>query len=277
MELFDKIREASQYLQTTLKLDQIDFGIILGTGLTNFPSALENAVTIAYKDIPHFPLSTVEGHKSYCIYGMLHGKKVLCFAGRFHYYEGYSPDEITFPIRVLKSLKASMVCLSNAAGGVNPSYVEGDLVIIKDHINFMPFNPLRGENDDRLGLRFPDMSEAYDRSLRSIAKQVFAEQAIKHQEGVYLGLQGPSLETPAEYTFFKNMGADLIGMSTVPEVIVAVHAEIPVLAFSIVTNVFNPDNIKSTSLEAVIKVVQKAETKCLHLLSQIIKQIPTTH
>ncbi len=277
MELFNKIEEASHYLQTTLDLKTIDIGIILGTGLTSLPSALSNTQKIEYQSIPHCPTSTVEGHKNHCIYGEWHGKKVLCFAGRFHYYEGYNATEISFPVRLIKSLSASALCLSNAAGGLNLAHNEGDIVFIKDHINFMPFNPLRGANDLRLGVRFPDMSEAYNKSLLSIAKQACSLTQTHYLEGVYLGLQGPSLETPAEYTCFKNMGADLIGMSTVPEVIVAKHSELPVLAMSIVTNVFNPENVKTTSLESVIEVVQKAETKCLHLMSEIIKQIPTRH
>lgn len=277
MDQYNKIIEATDFLRTTLNIDKIDVGIILGTGLTNLPNEIMDAQQINYSDIPHFPKSTVEGHKNYCIYGHWQHKNVLCFAGRFHYYEGYSAEEITLPIRVLKGLQVEALCLSNAAGGLNEDFLEGDIVAIKDHINFMPFNPLRGANDNRLGLRFPDMSEAYSHMLRDIAKDVYKSSDSTYKEGVYLGLQGPSLETPAEYSFFKKMGVDLIGMSTVPEVIVAKHCEIPVIALSVVTNVFDPNNIKTTSLESVIEVVQKAESKCLHLMSQIIKQIPTNH
>lgn len=249
-------------------------GLILGTGLGKLAADIEVEAEIPYTDIPSFPRSTVPGHAGKLILGYLGGMPVIGFAGRFHYYEGYDMQEMTLPVRIMQAYGVSRVLISNAAGGLNPAYQGGDLVIIHDHINFFPDNPLRGINSDSHGDRFPDMLHAYDKLLIKHAEQVAARMGIGVHRGTYLGLQGPNLETPAEYRFFHQIGADLVGMSTIPEVIAAKHAGIPVLAFSIVSNMCYPtEQLTETHLDDVLRVVGAASEKLGSLAVGILEEL----
>lgn len=248
--------------------------IMMGTGLSSIVDGMVECDSIDYKDIPYFPQSTVQSHKGKLVVGKLNGQKVLVLAGRWHYYEGYSSKELTFPIRVLKELGVDSIIFTNVSGGVNGDYNAGDLVIIKDHINAIPDHPLRGLNDDRLGPRFPDMLKTYSHSLREKIKRAADQLNIPIHEGVYYGLQGPSLETPAEYIMINKVGADLVGMSTVPEVIVAKHAGMNIAAVSIVSNVcFPPERITETTVEEVIEVANQASDKLNQILGVLVKSI----
>lgn len=254
---------------------RIDFspeiGVILGTGLGPLANSIHVELEVPYADIPMFPKSTVQGHSGKLIFGELSDRKVMAFSGRFHYYEGYTMQDMTISVRLMKAMGVQKMIVSNAAGGVNPAYTAGQIVIIRDHINMFPDNPLRGVNADSFGLRFPDMLHAYDKSLIAEAEKVASELEIDIKKGVYLGLPGPNLETPAEYAFYHQVGADLVGMSTIPEVIVAKHAEIPVLAFSIVSNMCYPiELIKETSIEDVIAVVNQASRKLIRLVEGLL-------
>jgi purine-nucleoside phosphorylase len=272
-DLYNKIIEAQNYLSEELK-DEPVTGVILGTGLGGLVDRMELIQSIPYGQIPHFPVSTVKSHRGTLILGRLSGKCILVMSGRFHYYEGYSSQEITFPVRVMKALGIQQIIISNASGGINPNYNNGQIVLIKDHINLIPDHPLRGKNDDRLGVRFPDMKEAYDDRLREIARSAAEEMNYNLEEGVYVGFQGPTLETPAEYVYLHRIGGDMVGMSTVPEVIVAKHCEVPVLVLSLVSNVcYPPERIKETSLEDVIKVVGDASPQFCDLVEKIIGRI----
>lgn len=250
-----------------------DIGIVLGTGLGRFVDSMEVERTIDYTDIPHFPVSTVESHSGKLIFGTLHGKKILAMQGRFHYYEGYSMQEVTFPIRVMKSLGVNMLFLSNAAGAMNPDFKKASLMLIDDHINLLPENPLRGKNIDEIGPRFPDMSAPYSKKLNQLISETASQQGIHLNKGVYVAVQGPNLETRAEYRFLRKIGADVVGMSTVPEVIVANHAGLPCAAISVLTDECDPDNLQPVDIEEIISVANKAETKLIQLLSAVIKQI----
>ncbi|OAG27899.1 purine-nucleoside phosphorylase [Thermodesulfatator autotrophicus] len=247
--------------------------IILGTGLSGVAEEMEKDLVIPYTEIPHFPRSTVESHKGNLIVGRLSGLEIAVFQGRFHYYEGYSTREITFPLRVLSLMGARLLIISNAAGGLNLSFRPGDLMLIADHINLIPENPLRGENYEDWGPRFPDLSEAYSKRLRHLAKAV-AQGQVSLQEGVYVAVPGPSLETPAETRFLRLIGADAVGMSTVPEVIVARHAGLEILGLSVIANVNDPDNFEPILLEDVIANAQKAEKKMLFLIKELLKSLP---
>ena len=243
-------------------------GIILGTGLSNLVDHIDTEVEIPYADIPHFPVSTVQSHKGKLVFGHFQGIPVMAMAGRFHYYEGYTAKQITFPVRVMAAMDVKRLVISNAAGSVNPDIEAGDIVFVRDHINLHPENPLRGENDERLGPRFPDMLNAYDRRLNAKGIAIAKELGIRIHEGVYLSLQGPNLETPAEYRFAHVVGADLVGMSTVPEVIVARHADLPVLVLSVATNKCYPlEELTETTVDEVIAVAQSAEPKMRDILS----------
>lgn len=244
-------------------------GIVLGTGLGELATQITERQEIPYHDIPNFPVSTVEGHSGKLIIGKLGGTKVLAMQGRFHFYEGYSMKEVTFPVRVMKELGVETLLLSNAAGGMNPEFKIGELMIIKDHINLFPEHPLRGKNYDELGTRFPDMSNAYDATLREKAKKIAAKHGIRIKEGVYVGTQGPTFETPAEYKFFATIGGDAVGMSTVPEVIVAVHAGIKVFAMSIITDLGIEGKVTAVSHEEV----QKAANSVQPLMTTIMKEL----
>lgn len=248
--------------------------IMMGTGLSSIVDGMEDCSMIDYSDIPHFPQSTVQSHKGKVVVGKLNGREVLVLAGRWHYYEGYNTKELTFPIRVLKQLGVETIIFTNVSGGVNGDYNAGDLVIIKDHINAIPDHPLRGANDDRLGPRFPDMLKTYSHSLRDKIKSAATQLDIPIHEGVYYGLQGPSLETPAEYVMINKVGADLVGMSTVPEVIVAKHAGMNIAAVSIVSNVcFPPERITETTLEEVILVANQASDKLNRILGALVMDL----
>lgn len=271
--LFEQIEIAKAFLEP-YKADSCTLGIILGTGLGTLTKDMEIHHRIPYQDIPHFPVSTVESHAGELLFATLNNVPVIALAGRFHYYEGYSAQELTFPIRVLKSLGVQTLVISNAAGSTRADLEAGDLVLIKDHINLHPDNPLRGRNDDRLGLRFPDMMHAYAPRLRSMAKELGKDLDIELKEGVYVGLQGPNLETPAEYNFINIIGGDLVGMSTVPEVLVARHANMEVLAISVVSNKCFPiESLTETTLEEVIEVVEKASNKLTKLVFNLVNKL----
>jgi purine-nucleoside phosphorylase len=244
-------------------------GIVLGTGLGALAHEIEAEAAIPYPEVPHFPRSTVESHKGQLVCGKLAGHTVMAMEGRFHLYEGYSPWQVTFPIRVMKELGCRLLIVSNAAGGLNPLHEKGDLIVIEDHINLMGLNPLIGPNDDRLGPRFPDMIEPYDRGLQSLALEVALQANIVARRGVYVAVVGPNLETRAEYRFLRDMGADVVGMSTVPEVLVAVHAGLKVLGFSIVTDMCLPDALQPVRIEEIIAVANEAESK----LSRVVRGV----
>jgi purine-nucleoside phosphorylase len=233
-------------------------GIVFGTGLGALAEKIDITLSVSYSDIPHFPVSTVEFHKGNLLYGHITGVPVIVMQGRFHYYEGYSMQQITFPVRVMKELGIEYLLLSNAAGGLNLSYKKGDLVIIEDHINLLPDNPLRGMNDPEMGNRFADMSCPYDKRLRQLLKDSFNKQGIIPKEGIYVAVQGPSLETRAEYRWLRNMGADIVGMSTVPEVIVAAQMGLPCAAVSVITDECDPDNLQPVNIGEIIEILGRA-------------------
>ncbi len=249
-----------------------DVAMILGTGLGNLAQKVRKSAEIEYGDIPNFPVSTVESHAGRLVFGELSGRKVAVMEGRFHYYEGYSPDEVTFPVRVLKELGAKILIVSNAAGGLNLDYKKGEIVLIEDQINFMGINPLIGPNDARLGDRFPDMCEPYSERLIAIAEKAAKKEKIDIRRGVYIGVTGPNLETRAEYRMMRGMGADLVGMSTVPEVIVGVHSRMEVLGLSIVTDVCDPDHLEPVDIREIIKTANEAGPKLDRLLTVAIKE-----
>jgi len=249
-----------------------DVAIILGTGLGGLAGRIAVEETIAYADIPGFPLSTVESHAGRLLCGTLSGKTVVAMQGRFHRYEGYSLAQVTFPVRVLRALGAGTLIVSNACGGMHPLWAAGDLMLIADHINLLGDNPLIGPNDDRLGPRFPDMSEPYDRTLRGVARTVAAELKVTLREGVYVSVPGPNLETRAEYRFLRGIGADVVGMSTVPEVIVATHGGMRVLGISIITDQCLPDALEPASVEKIIAVASRAEPHLTALVCGVLER-----
>ena len=267
--MLTKIKGAAEYIQAKTGFSP-ETGIILGTGLGGLVDEIEISFSLPYESIPHFPVSTVEGHHGKLIFGKLGNKKVVAMQGRFHYYEGYDMHEVTFPIRVMKSLGIKELFLSNASGGVNPGFEIGDLMIINDHINHFPTNPLIGKNINELGPRFPDMSEAYDLKLIERAKGIAQKLGIKVQEGVYLGLSGPTFETPAEYKYMRVLGADTVGMSTVPEVIVARHMNIACFAISIITDLGVPGKIVAITHEEVQHVAALAEKKMTTIMKEMM-------
>ncbi len=269
--MLEKIKETTSFIQAKTKIVP-EVGIILGTGLGGLVNHIEKPEVINYSDIPNFPLSTVEGHSGRLIFGILGDKKVVAMQGRFHHYEGYDMQQVTFPVRVMKELGVKLLFVSNASGGLNPEFAVGDLMIITDHINLMP-NPLLGKNENSLGTRFPDMSEAYCRSYIRLAEATALRLGITLQKGVYVGTTGPTFETPAEYKYFRIIGGDAVGMSTVPEVIVARHAGIPVFALSIVTDMGVEGKIVEVSHEEVQKEGAKAEVKMTSLIKEMLKQI----
>lgn len=269
--LYEQIQESIAFLKTKTRFEP-EFGIILGTGLGNLSEEIEVDTVIDYKDIPHFPISTVQSHKGQLIFGKLAGRAVVAMAGRFHYYEGYSMKQVTFPVRVMKFLGIKRLIVSNVSGSTNADYEAGDIIFIKDHINLQPENPLRGVNDERLGPRFPDMLDTYDRSLNAKALAIAKLHDIRAHEGVYLALQGPNLETPAEYDFVNKAGGDVVGMSTVPEVIVARHMDLPVFVVSVVSNKCFPiEAITKTTVEDVIALAKEFEPKMRLIVREILK------
>lgn len=251
----------------------IDVAIILGTGLGGLADEIDVEQTIEYKDLPNFPLSTVESHKGRLLCGTLGGKTVVAMQGRFHRYEGYSLQQVTFPVRVLRALGADTLIVSNACGGMHPLWEAGDLMVISDHINLLGDNPLIGPNDDSLGARFPDMSEPYDPALRALAREVASQHGITIREGVYVAVQGPNLETRAEYRFLRGIGADVVGMSTVPEVIVARHGGMRVLGLSIITDQCLPDALEPASLAKIVGVARSAEPKLAAVVKGVIARL----
>lgn len=268
-----EIKEATDFLYKR-GIEAPEVGVILGTGLGNlFVKEIKKPLIINYNSIPHFPISTVEYHKGQLIYGDVKGKKVLAMQGRFHYYEGYSLQQVTLPVRVMKLLGVQHLLISNAAGNLNPDWKKGQLMLIDDHINLLPDNPLRGENYEIFGPRFPDMSEPYALSLNKKLKQIAKAKKIKLNEGVYTAVMGPNLETRAEYRFLRRIGSDAVGMSTVPEVIVANHMGLPCCAVSVLTDDCDPDNLKPVNLQEIVKVAGKAEPKLTELYVELISAI----
>lgn len=248
-------------------------GIILGTGLGGLANQIEGRIAIPYAEIPHFPESTVQSHAGQLVCGTLRGVPVVAMEGRFHFYEGYSMQQVTFPVRVMKALGAETLLITNAAGGMNPHFELADLVVIEDHINLMGDNPLRGRNDESLGPRFPDMAQPYDKKLLSLAKRSALELGIPCHPGVFVAVAGPNLETRAEYRMLRGLGADLVGMSTVPEVIVAVHAGLRVLGFSIVTDVCLPDALEPVAIEKILAVAARGGERLARLIPRILEQL----
>ena len=265
-----QIQEISQFLQSKTAV-RPETGIILGTGLHSLVDEVAIADVIDYKDIPHFPVSTVEFHKGKLIFGPIGQVPVVVMQGRFHFYEGYSMQQVTLPVRVMKLLGIKRLFVSNASGGLNPDFQNSDMMMVTDHINLFTENPLRGKNLDTLGDRFPDMSEAYDQGMLKLARQIAKEEGIDLKEGVYAGVEGPNLETPAEYKYLRIIGADAVGMSTVPEVIVARHMEIPVFALSIITDMGVPGLIKKVNLQEIVDAAQKAEPLLKKMVSRMVE------
>lgn len=273
VEEFRKKRdEALTYVRNQTDL-RPNYLIILGTGLGHLADEIEVQKSISYADIPHFPVSTVESHEGRLLFGNLAGKEVVAMQGRFHYYEGYSMQQIVFPIRVLKENGADTLFVSNACGGMNTNYSRGDIMLIKDHINFLGDNPLIGPNDEDLGPRFPDMSEPYTERLLELAENVALEKGIKMHQGVYLALSGPMLETKSEYRFLRLIGADVVGMSTVPEVISAVHMGMDVLGISVITDECFPDALEPVDIEDVLEAAGMAEPKMTQVIMGVLERL----
>lgn len=268
MGTYQKLLETAEFLKPYAAQNP-QVGIILGSGLGNFVQEIAVQHEIDYNEIPHFPVSTVEGHHGKLLFGTLAGKPVIAMAGRFHFYEGYTPEEVVYPIRVLKLLGVQTLLISNAAGGVNPAFKVGDLMIISDHISFATVNPLIGPNDNKLGPRFPDMSEPYKKHLILKARGIAQEKGIKLQEGVYFGVTGPTFETRAEYKLIHILGADAVGMSTVPEVITAVHAGMEVFALSVITDIGIREEENVITHEEVLQAAKEAEP----LFSTIFREL----
>mgnify|MGYP000073673183 FL=1 len=270
--MYKKIVETTEFIHDAVPF-RPEVGVILGTGLGGLVKEIDVKYELNYSDIPNFPVSTVESHSGKLIFGTLGGKNVIAMQGRFHYYEGYDMKEVTFPVRVMKMLGIKKLFVSNASGGVNPAFKVGEIMVINDHINTFPENPLRGTNLDQLGSRFPDMSDVYDVEMRELALSIAKENNIDVSEGVYLGLTGPNLETPAEYKYCRIIGADSVGMSTIPEVIVARHMDIPVFAISIITDLGVEGKIKKVSIPEIIAVANKQEPKMTLIMKELISRI----
>jgi purine-nucleoside phosphorylase len=271
-DLKRKINESVGFLKKQVKAEPT-VGIILGTGLGALADEIRKKSVIDYGDIPHFPLSTVESHHGKLILGNLGGKNVVAMQGRFHFYEGYSMEQITLPVRVMKFLGARTLIVSNAAGGLNPNFRRGDIMMIVDHINLLGQNPLIGPNDDSIGPRFPDMSQPYSKELIRIAMQAALDNKIRVERGVFAAMTGPSLETRAEYRFLRQIGADAVGMSTVPEDIVAVHMGMRVCGFSVITDECFPDSLVPANVDEIIRVAKETEPKLTRLMKTVVERI----
>ena len=271
-KLLEKIEETLQAIRKVTK-DKYPVGIILGTGLGGLVNEINIEHEIDYAKLPHFPLSTVESHKGKLIFGTIGNKKVVAMQGRFHYYEGYTMQQIVYPVRVMKFLGVETLLVSNACGGMNPQYRRGDVMIMTDHINLLGDNPLIGKNYDELGPRFPDMSEAYNNGLIKLAEEVALDNKIKVQKGVYVAVPGPNLETKAEYRFLRDTGADVVGMSTIPENIAANHMGMKVLGFSIITDECFPESLKPVNMEEIIAAAVAAEPKMTMIMKEVIKRL----
>ncbi|MBA7644955.1 Purine nucleoside phosphorylase 1 [subsurface metagenome] len=272
ISLRERIREAGKFIQSKTRTKP-RIGIILGTGLGDLTKEIEIESKISYQNIPYFAVSTTPGHEGSLILGRLVGKMIMAMQGRFHFYEGYSLEEITFPVRVMKYMGVNVIIESNAAGGMNPNLKAGDLMVITDHINLIGNNPLIGSNDDKLGPRFVDMCEPYDKELIELYEKVAMRERIRIHRGVYVGVSGPNLETPAEYRFLRLIGADAVGMSTVPEVIVAKHSGLKVLGISCITDECFPDKLQPVNLAKLIKVANLTEPKMTRLIKGILGEI----
>ncbi len=270
--MLNKIEESINYIKSHIR-EIPAAAIVLGSGLGDLAGNMEHQTIIPYEDIPHFKHSTVSGHKGNLIFGRLNGVLTAVMQGRFHFYEGYDMEDVTFPVRVLLKLGIRNLILSNAAGGLNESFSPGDLMLISDHINLFPQHPLRGKNDERLGVRFPDMSHAYNRDLRNLAKEIALQEQITLKEGVYVGTQGPTYETPAESRFFRMIGGDAVGMSTVPEVIVAAHMNVRCVAFSVITNTYKEGITEITTHNEVESVADAAKDTLKKLVEKLIRHI----
>lgn len=271
-ELKKKIEESVSFIRTKAKAEPT-LGIILGTGLGALADDIKRKEVIDYGDIPHFPISTVESHNGKLIFGNLGGKEVVAMQGRFHFYEGYPMEKITLPVRVMKFLGANTLIVSNAAGGINPNFRKGDIMIISDHINLLGGNPLIGPNDETIGPRFPDMSEPYSKELVDLAMKAALDNGIRVERGVFAAMTGPSLETRAEYRFLRMAGADAVGMSTVPEDIVAVHMGMRVCGFSVITDECFPDALVPADVQEIIRVANEAQPKLTKLMKTVIERI----
>ena len=270
--MLDNIKLTSRYLKSQISSEP-RIGIILGTGLGGLVNEINIELAIPYKEIPNFPVSTVEGHSGQLIFGTLGGKEIVAMQGRFHYYEGYDMGEVVFPVRVMKFLGVNTLFVSNASGGVNPNFEIGEIMIINDHINLFPTNPLIGPNMDELGPRFPDMSEPYSKRMIAKAKEIAENHNIRISEGIYAGLTGPTLETPAEYVYIRNIGSDAVGMSTVPEVIAAKHMGMECFGVSIISDLGVPGKIVKVTHEMVQDVATKAEPKMTIIISELIQSL----
>ncbi len=268
--LLEQIEEAKNCIKTSIKPE---IGIILGTGLGRLAKVIKKEIAIPYTDIPGFAKSTVEGHAGKLILGTLSGKPIVAMQGRFHYYEGYSMQQITFPIRVMKAMGVKTLIVSNACGGLNPQFKAGDIMVITDHINLFGDNPLIGHNHKELGDRYPDMFNAYSQDLIELTQNVALEEKISIQKGVYAAMSGPSLETAAEYRMLRTIGADAIGMSTVPEVIVAVHSSMKVLGLSVITDECLPDSLKPVDISKIIAIANKAEPNLVKIIEKVLEKI----
>lgn len=271
-EFREKRSEALAFIQEKTDL-RPNYMLILGTGLGQLADEMQIKGEISYDEIPHFPVSTVESHAGKLLFGTLGGKEVVAMQGRFHYYEGYTMQQIAFPVRVLKENGADTLFVSNACGGMNPNYKRGDIMLIRDHINFLGDNPLIGPNDDDLGPRFPDMSDPYTERLREIAQNVALEEAIPMHQGVYIALSGPMLETKSEYRFLRLLGADVVGMSTVPEVIAAVHMGMDVLGVSVITDECFPDSLQPVNIEEILDAAAMAEPKMTKVIIRVLEKL----
>ncbi len=273
METFkNKVLEATEFVQGKIS-DQPLIGLQIGTGLGDTADGMDDVISIDYKDIPNFPVSTVPTHHGRVLFGNIAGKAVLAMQGRFHCYEGYSVQEVTLPVRVMQSLGAKTLILSNAAGGINPLFDQGDIMVITDHINLTGNNPLIGPNVDEWGPRFPDMSQVYDRRLMTLAEEAALDNGIRVQKGIYVGLHGPSLETGAEIRFLKTIGADAVGLSTIPEVIAAAHGGMAILGFSVITNMNLPDHLKPARVEEIIAAAERTAPRLQAIITGVIEKL----
>jgi purine-nucleoside phosphorylase len=272
IDLYDQIQEAKRAIEARWK-GQPQVGIILGTGLGGLAEDIDAQAKLPYEEIPHFPHSTVQSHAGRFVCGRLAGKTVVAMEGRFHFYEGYSLQQTTLPVRVMKALGCKVLVVSNASGGMNPQFDKADLMLIEDHINLMGDNPLIGKNDERLGPRFPDMCHPYDRELLALAQRVALEEKIACHKGVFVAVPGPNLETRAEYRFLRGIGADAVGMSTVPEVIVAVHSSLRVLGLSVITDLCLPDALEPVKLEDILATAAVAEKKLRVLVRRVMGEV----
>ena len=268
---YKRIRESAEFIQSQMGDITCQVGILTGTGMMGIETIGENVLEIPYENIPLFPQPTVQSHAGVLYLNRIGEKHILIFSGRFHFYEGYKAHEVCMPIYILQYLGVSQLIMTNASGGLNDAYKAGDIVSISDHINLMGLNPLIGKNDDRLGIRFPDMSNAYDKQIRSVLSDIMGDD---YKEGVYAAMTGPSLETPAEYRFIKIIGGDMVGMSTVPEVIAAVHAGLKVGVLSVISNICYPINeLTETTIESVIEVVQLSNPKLVRILKELCQRL----